>query len=107
MDKSIGRPRVNLAVYFQTEIQKSEVQVRYDKLVVVPSFCYVDDMNFAAGGSELATSLMGKTPRSSSGNCCLFYILLPPIQDITYMCTAHMCSVMLLALPLNGRRNQI
>ena len=52
--------------------------------MVVPSFSYMDEMNFAAWGCELATSLMGKPPRSSSGSCCLFYILLYPLQDLTY-----------------------
>ena len=38
-----------------------EVQVRPDKLEVVPSFCYLGDMLSAAGGCELSTTTRVKT----------------------------------------------
>ena len=40
---------------------KKEVQVRPDKLEVVASFCYLEDMLSAAGGCELSTTTHVKT----------------------------------------------
>ena len=70
-----------------------EVQVGPDKLEVVASFRYLEDMLSAAGGCELSTTTRVKTPGKSSRSWNLFFLPATFLSRHIAVCTARVCGV--------------
>ena len=85
------RPWLGTAHPLDSRPQK-EVQVGPDKLEVVASFCYLEDMLSAAGGCELSTTTHVKTAWKNSRICYQFSLHATSLSKHTWPCVQLLCA---------------